>query len=99
MVAHDEELVRLHLERSHRLPVAVLAEYVAFVQPLIVDDDGSIIDFYRVARYADHALDIRFGGVHGKPENHHVASRDVTHAKPVDELVDEDPLLVDERRH
>ena len=38
-------------------------------------------------------------GSPGKPEHHHVAAADVGKTETVDELVDEDALLIDQRGH
>src|SRR5688500_8660944 len=71
--------------RRHRLPVAVLVRYVAFFEPLPVDDHGAVVDLDNVAGHSDNPLDVGLGLVHREPENHHVAALNVTDAELVNE--------------
>src|SRR5262249_2600405 len=91
--------VRGHVYFRVGVMIAVLLWNIIFVQPLPIHDDHAVVDDHLVSGQPNDALDVRFGLIQRKPENHHVAALDVSYPETVGKLIDEDPLLVGQGGH
>src|SRR5215510_3886938 len=96
VIAHDEVVALLN---DLRTPVVVAAEFlrdVVVLQRDAVDVDMPVHDPDRVALFGDHALDEHLLGVQRVVEHHDVAGTRI--ANLVDELVDDQAVVIFERR-
>ena len=99
VVAQDKVFALRHGHPIHRNAVAVFVGDVGLRELFIVDENPSAADLDVVTGNANDSLDEGFGGVAGEPENHCIATVYLGNAEAIGEFVDENALLIDERRH
>src|SRR5271166_2735133 len=97
VVAQDKVFMRRHDNIRIRADVFVHLRHILFAQLTIVDVHQSVLDPHAIARYSNYALDVALRSVARITEDHHVTPLD--RFQTVNKLVDEDPLLVFQRRH
>src|SRR6516162_10217746 len=96
MIAEHVVVAGLDVHRWISPMIQVLRQNVILVKGLVVDVNNTTPNLDDVTRHSDHALDVRLRGIEGIPENDNILPLDFF--DPVDELVDEDALLVDQLR-
>ena len=96
VVAHHEVVALLHDRRAPVVVAAELLRHVVVVQRHVVDVDAAVDDPDRVAFLRDHPLDEHLLGIERVVEHHDVAGPRI--AELVDQLVDDQPIVILERR-
>src|SRR5271166_4331130 len=97
VVAQDKVFMRRHDNIRIRADVFVHLRHILFAQLTIVDVHQSVLDPHAIARYSNYALDVALRSVARITEDHHVTP--LVRFQTVNKLVDEDALLVFQRRH
>src|ERR1700676_5716907 len=79
--------------------VAISLGYIWFIEERLIHRHLPVGHLYLVAGHPDHPFDEGLRRITGEPEHYRVAPVDVGDAEAVGELVDENALLIDQRRH
>lgn len=96
VVAHNEVTIPWNANGPEVAEVFVLRGYVRFLNGAAVHVNDALADFDFLARQTDDPFDEGLRAVEGIPENDDVTALDGLEA--IDKLVDEDALLVREKR-
>ena len=97
MIAHHEIAVGRHDDLRIGAFIAVDRGDVIFAQRLPIDINLAGVDADTIASDADNAFDKALRRIRRIVEHHDVAA--LNRLQAIDKLVDEDPLLILERRH
>ena len=97
MVTQHEVRMRGHDYFRIRPCIAIGRRNIILVKGLIIHVHLSAVDTNSISRHPDYALDVALRRVPRIPKYHHIAAFNGLQA--IDKLVDEDPLLVSQRRH
>ena len=93
MIAQNIVMARLNVDGRIGPTVHILGQDVVFIKRLVVDINNSTPDFNDISGHANNALDVGLRRIEGIPKNNNIFALDFF--DPVDEFVDENPLLVD----
>ena len=96
MVAHNEKRIGRNALRAVGGGVGELRGDVRLIEEAAVHKDAAGADLDGFARKTDHALDEGLAAVERIPEDDHVAA--LNGAEVIDELVDENALLIAQKR-
>ena len=97
MIAQDEIAIRRHDDIGIRARIGVNPRHVWFVDGFAVNVHSAGVDANVVASQTDYSLNETFRGVTWITKDDDISARD--RLDSIDELINEDPLLVLERRH